>query len=52
MSIYIEVKFGEIVEFVLLFGDFMCVKWIVEIFFENLVCYNDVWVMLGYMGMY
>lgn len=40
MSVYIEVKEGEIVDKILFLGDFLWVKYIVEIFFEELVCYN------------
>lgn len=40
MSVYIEVKLGEIVDKILLLGDFFWVKYIVEIFLENFVCYN------------
>lgn len=52
MIIYIGVKFGEIVEIVLLFGDFYCVKWVVEIFLIDVICVNEVCGMLGFIGMW
>lgn len=52
MSIYFNVEKGQIVEIVLLLGDFLWVWYIVEIFLENFVQYNIVCGMLGFIGIY
>lgn len=52
MSIYIGVKLEDIVEIVLLLGDFKRVKWIVENYLENVFCYIDIRGMLGFIGIY
>ncbi|WP_397447072.1 purine-nucleoside phosphorylase [Polaribacter sp. R77954] len=52
MSVHIEAKQGEIAETVLLPGDPMRAKWIVDFFLTEIVKYNDVRGMLGFTGTY
>lgn len=52
MSVYIGVEKGQIVDIVFLLGDFFRVKFIVEMYFENVECYNEVRGMYGFMGIY
>lgn len=52
MSVHIEAKQGEIAETVLLPGDPMRAKWIVDFFLTDIVKYNDVRGMLGFTGTY
>lgn len=52
MSIHINAKQGEIAETVLLPGDPMRAKWIVDFFLTDIVQYNDVRGMLGFTGTY
>ena len=52
MSVHIQAKQGEIAETVLLPGDPMRAKWIVDFFLKDIVQYNDVRGMLGFTGIY
>lgn len=52
MSVHIEAKAGEIAETILLPGDPLRAKWIVDTFFENPICFNKVRNMFGYTGLY
>ncbi|MCL4155690.1 UNVERIFIED_CONTAM: hypothetical protein GTU68_063780 [Idotea baltica] len=52
MSVHINAKQGEIAETVLLPGDPLRAKWIVDCFLTNIVKYNDVRGMLGFTGTY
>lgn len=37
---------------ILFLGDLFCVKYIVEIFLEDVICYNEVCGMFGFIGIY
>ena len=52
MSVHIKAKKGDIAETVLLPGDPMRAKWIVDFFLTDIVKYNDVRGMLGFTGTY
>lgn len=52
MSVYINVEKGQIVDIVFLLGDLLRVKFIVEMYFENVECYNEVRGMYGFMGIF
>jgi len=52
MSVHIAAKKGDIAETVLLPGDPMRAKWIVDFFLSDIVKYNDVRGMLGFTGTY
>ena len=52
MSVHLAAKKGEIAETVLLPGDPMRAKWIVDTFLDDVVQYNDVRGMLGFTGTY
>lgn len=50
--LYINVEMGDFVDVVLMLGDLLCVKYIVEIFFEDVREVNNVCGMLGFIGIY
>lgn len=52
MSVHIAAKKGDIAETVLLPGDPMRAKWIVDFFLTDIIKYNDVRGMLGFTGTY
>lgn len=52
MSMYIVVVFGQIVFIVLFFGDLLWVKWIVEMFFDDVELYSQMCGMLGFIGIW
>ncbi|MDK8183288.1 purine-nucleoside phosphorylase [Paenibacillus sp. UMB4589-SE434] len=52
MSFHIEASIGDIAETILLPGDPMRAKYIVENYLEDAVCYNRIRGILGYTGTY
>lgn len=52
MSIHIGAKRGDIAETILLPGDPLRAKYIMETYLENVRCYNEVRGMFGYTGTY